>query len=118
MKRTIENLYIWQESRSVVNDIYTLMKDCRDFSFKDQIQRASISIMNNIAEGTESGSDAKYINFLNISRGSCSEVHSMLYLCEDFKICSQDERIKIQTKVKLLSVGIVNLVNYISKNKK
>lgn len=117
MKRTIENLYIWQESRSVVNDIYTLMKDCRDFSFKDQIQRASISIMNNIAEGTESGSDAKYINFLNISRGSCSEVHSMLYLCEDFKICSQEERIKIQTKVKLLSVGIVNLVNYISKNK-
>ena len=118
MKRTIENLYIWQESRSVVNDIYTLMKDCRDFSFKDQIQRASISIMNNIAEGTESGSDAKYINFLNISRGSCSEVHSMLYLCEYFKICSQEERIKIQTKVKLLSVGIVNLVNYISKNKK
>lgn len=117
MKRTIENLYIWQESRSVVNDIYTLMKDCRDFGFKDQIQRASISIMNNIAEGTESGSDAKYINFLNISRGSCSEVHSMLYLCEDFKICSQEERIKIQTKVKLLSVGIVNLVNYISKNK-
>ena len=117
MKRNIENLYIWQESRSVVNDIYTLMKDCRDFSFKDQIQRASISIMNNIAEGTESGSDAKYINFLNISRGSCSEVHSMLYLCEDFKICSQEERIKIQTKVKLLSVGIVNLVNYISKNK-
>ena len=118
MKRNIENLYIWQESRSVVNDIYTLMKDCRDFGFKDQIQRASISIMNNIAEGTESGSDAKYINFLNISRGSCSEVHSMLYLCEDFKICSQEERIKIQTKVKLLSVGIVNLVNYISKNKK
>ena len=117
MKRTIENLYIWQESRSVVNDIYTLMKDCRDIGFKDQIQRASISIMNNIAEGTESGSDAKYINFLNISRGSCSEVHSMLYLCEDFMICSQEERIKIQTKVKLLSVGIVNLVNYISKNK-
>ena len=118
MTRTIENLYIWQESRCVVNDIYTLMKDCRDFGFKDQIQRASISIMNNIAEGTESGSDAKYINFLNISRGSCSEVHSMLYLCEDFKICSQEERIKIQKKIKLLSVGIVNLINYILKNKK
>ena len=74
--------------------------------------------MNNIAEGAESGSDAKYINFLNISRGSCSEVHSMLYLCEDFKICSQEERLKIQNKVKQLSVGIVNLINYISTNKK
>ena len=111
------DLYVWKAARVVVNDIYKQMSNCKDYSFKDQLQRASISIMNNIAEGTESGSDAKYINFLNISRGSCSEVHSMLYLCEDFKICSQEERIKIQTKVKLLSVGIVNLVNYISKNK-
>jgi four helix bundle protein len=111
------DLYVWKAARVVVNDIYKQMSNCKDYSFKDQLQRATISIMNNIAEGTESGSDAKYINFLNISRGSCSEVHSMLYLCEDFKICSQEERIKIQTKVKLLSVGIVNLVNYISKNK-
>ena len=118
MIKSIEEMYIWQMSRSLVNDVYKMMSVCKDYGFKDQIQRAVISIMNNIAEGTESGSDAKYINFLNISRGSCSEVHSMLYLCEDFKICSQEERIKIQKKIKLLSVGIVNLINYISKNKK
>ena len=118
MIKSIEEMYIWQMSRSLVNDVYKMMSVCKDYGFKDQIQRAVISIMNNIAEGMESGSDAKYINFLNISRGSCSEVHSMLYLCEDFKICSQEERIKIQKKIKLLSVGIVNLINYISKNKK
>lgn len=116
--KPIETMYIWRESRVLVNDIYNMMNKCRDYSFRDQIQRAVISIMNNIAEGAESGTNAKYISFLNISKGSCAEVHSMLYLCEDFKICSQEERIKIQTKVKLLSVGIVNLVNYISKNKK
>ena len=114
MKRTIENLYIWQESRCVVNDIYTLMKDCRDFGFKDQIQRASISIMNNIAEGTESGSDAKYINFLNISRGSCSEVRSMLYLCEDFKYCNKEERIKIQNRIKTITIGAFKLIKILN----
>ena len=49
MERNIENLYIWQEARIVVNDIYTMMQNCRDYGFKDQIQRAAISIMNNIA---------------------------------------------------------------------
>ena len=115
MKRNIENLYIWQESRSVVNDIYTLMKDCRDFGFKDQIQRASISIMNNIAEGTESGSDAKYINFLNISRGSCSEVHSMLYLCEDLEYCSTKERERLHAQLFNISSGIYKFIEYLKK---
>ena len=67
MNRSIENLYIWQLSRNVVNDIYNLMKDCKDYGFKDQIQRAAISIMNNIAEGFDSGSDKKFISYLNIS---------------------------------------------------
>ena len=65
--------------------IYAIMQNCRDYGFRDQIQRASVSIMNNIAEGLESGSDAKFVNFLNIAKGSCSEVRSMLYLCEDFR---------------------------------
>lgn len=114
MKRSIENLFIWKEARIVVNDIYELMKNCKDYAFRDQIQRAAISIMNNIAEGSESGSDAKYINFLNISKGSCSEVRSMLYLCEDFKICSSEDRIKIQEKTRILSAGISNLIQKIS----
>ena len=114
MKRGIENLFIWKEARIVVNDIYELMKNCKDYAFRDQIQRAAISIMNNIAEGSESGSDAKYINFLNISKGSCPEVRSMLYLCEDFKICSSEDRIKIQEKTRIISAGISNLIQKIS----
>lgn len=66
------------------------MKDNCDYGFKDQIQRVAVSIMNNIAEGFESGPDAKFINFLNIAKGSCSEVKSMLYLCEDLDYCSTE----------------------------
>ena len=83
MDRSFESLRVWQESRKFVNDIYDMVENCRDYGFRDQIQRAAVSIMNNIAEGCESGSDAKYIYFLNISKGSCGEVRSMLYLCED-----------------------------------
>lgn len=117
MERGIENLYIWQEARKFVNAIYKMMTTCKDWGFKDQIQRASVSIMNNIAEGSESGSDAKFINFLNIAKGSCSEVRSMLYLCEDLSFCTPDERKSLQSQLKKISTGIVNLIkNICSKN--
>ena len=114
MDRSIENLFIWNESRAVVNDIYTMMNVCKDYSFKDQLQRAAISIMNNIAEGAESGSDAKFISFLKIARGSCSEVRSMLYLCEDFNYCNKEERIIIQNRIKTITVGAFKLIKNLS----
>lgn len=91
------------------------MSNCRDYGFKDQIQRAAVSIMNNIAEGFESGSDAKFINFLNISRGSCGEVRSMLYLCEDLGFCSKDEREQLQLQLRKITSGIVKLSESLSQ---
>lgn len=91
-----------------------MMANCKDWGFKDQIQRASVSIMNNIAEGSESGSDAKFINFLNIAKGSCSEVRNMLYLCEDFSFCSPGERVSLQAQLKTISTGIVRLIDSLS----
>ncbi len=116
-ERSIENMRIWQEARVFTNDIYKMMSSCRDYGFRDQIQRATVSIMNNIAEGFESGSDSKFINFLNIAKGSCSEVKSMLYLCEDFHFCTSNEREDLVTKLLSLSGGIYNLILYL-KNKK
>ena len=115
MGRSFENLYVWQESRELINTIYKIMSSCRDYGFKDQIQRAAVSIMNNIAEGFESGSDAKFLNFLNISRGSCAEVRSMLYLCQDLGFCTKDEREQLQSQLRRITSGIVNLSDSISK---
>lgn len=114
MNRSLENLYIWQMARNVVNDIYNMMDSYKDYGFKEQLQRASISIMNNIAEGFDSGSDKKFISYLNISRGSCSEVNSMLYLCEDLKICDKEQRISIQNKIKIISSGCIKLIKSLS----
>lgn len=117
MERNFENLYIWKESRVLINSIYKMMSACRDFGFKDQIQRATVSIMNNIAEGCESGSDAKFINFLNIARGSCGEVRSMLYLCEDLSFCTTEEREMLQSQVRKITSGIRNLSDSLSRKK-
>ena len=113
--RNIENMRIWQEARAFTIVIYKMMSACHDYGFRDQIQRASVSIMNNIAEGFESGSDAKFLYFLNVAKGSCSEVKSMLYLCEDLNYCSAEERNNIMEKLLSLSGGIYNLILYLKK---
>ncbi len=118
--RNLENLRIWQETRVFVNAVYDMMLPCRDFGFKDQIQRAAVSVMNNIAEGFESGTDAQFIRYLHISKGSCSEVKSMLYLCEDRKFCTPDKRVELQSQLQSISGGIFNLIKFLENksNKK
>ena len=82
----------------------------------NQLPKGNIGLCeSNIAEGFESGSDAKYMNFLNISRGSCGEVRSMLYLCEDLGFCTKDEREQLQTQLRKITSGIVKLSDTISK---
>ena len=99
----------------LVNHIYSMMNYCRDWGFKDQIQRAAVSIMNNIAEGGDCGSVSKYIYFLNIARGSCSEVRSMTYLCEDLGFCEKAYAETLREKTLLISSGINSLVKSIKQ---
>jgi len=78
-----EELEAWQIARELANQVYEITKQesvCRDFGFVDQIRRAAISIMNNIAEGFERGSNKDFVRFLFIARGSAGEVRSLLYL--------------------------------------
>lgn len=116
MDRSFEGLRVWQQSRTFVNSIYDIMEEVKDYGFRDQIQRAAVSIMNNIAEGAESGSDAKYMNFLQISRGSCSEVRSMLYLCLDRKMIDQATFDQLKGEAISISNQIYKLIESINKS--
>ena len=118
MDRSFEGLRVWQQSRIFVNDIYDIMEEVKDYGFRDQIQRAAVSIMNNIAEGAESGSDAKYVNFLQISRGSCSEVRSMLYLCNDRKMINQETFDKLKSEAVSISNQIYRLIESINRGQR
>ena len=78
-----EDLEAWQIARELTNKIYSISRKesiRRDYGFVDQIRRAAISIMNNVAEGFERGSNKDFVRFLFIARGSAGEVRSMLYV--------------------------------------
>jgi four helix bundle protein len=80
---TFEDILAWQKARELTKDIYLITKNKKDFGYCGQLQRASVSIMNNIAEGFERRSNQELKQFLYISKGSCGEVRSMLRLGED-----------------------------------
>jgi len=86
-----EDLISWQKARGISLLVYKLFKSNRDFSFRDQLQRAVVSISNNIAEGFERKSNKELRQFLYIAKGSCGEVRSMLYLAKDLSYISQRE---------------------------
>jgi four helix bundle protein len=86
-----EDLEMWQQARAQVKGVYSAFQNCRDFSFRDQIQRAAISVMNNIAEGFERNTPKDFAHFLDQAKGSCGEVRSMFFAAEDLQYLSAAE---------------------------
>ena len=117
-KREFESLRVWQNARTLVNGIYDMMANNNDWGVRDQMQRAAVSIMNNIAEGYESGSDAKYSYFVSVAKGSCSEVRSMLYLCLDRHFCTQEQFDTLKKETIQISSQLYKLINYLNNNSK
>jgi four helix bundle protein len=75
-----EDILAWQKAQELVILIYGKLRNCKDYAFRDQLQRAAVSIMNNIEEGYERKGNKEFAKFLYIAKGSCGEVRSMLYL--------------------------------------
>ncbi|MFA6992905.1 MAG: four helix bundle protein [Candidatus Gracilibacteria bacterium] len=86
-----EDIKAWQKAKDVSIFVYKLFENSKDYSFKDQIQRASTSVMNNIAEGFERKGDKELSKFLYIAKGSCGEARSMLYLALELRYISEND---------------------------
>lgn len=86
-----EDIIAWQKSQEYAIIIYKLFQNNRDFSFRNQICDAVVSISNNIAEGFDRSSNAEFKRFLFYSMGSCNEVKSMLYLAQKLDYISLEE---------------------------
>jgi four helix bundle protein len=108
-----EDLQSWQKARLLANQVYELTRQkdfSRDFGLRDQIRRAAGSVMHNIAEGFEAGSDAEFSRFLKFARRSTSEIQSQLYLALDCNYISEEELqavYDIATEVKKLINGLI-----------
>jgi len=105
-----EEIIAWQKALDFSVLVYTAFIDLNDYSFKDQIQRAVVSIMNNIAEGFERQTDREFRQFLFIAKGSCAEVRSMIYLAESLKYLKPDDTLLLMDTSKEISKILSGLI--------
>lgn len=105
-----EDIIAWQKAQDLAVEIYSVFNSSKDFSFKDQICRATVSISNNIAEGFDRSSNTDFKRFLFISLASCSEVKSMLYLAERLNYLEKEDAEQLQMKCVEISKIISGLI--------
>jgi len=117
-----EDLTIWQDARQLLKEIYSIFMikglAQRDYGFRDQLQRAALSVMNNIAEGFERSSKADFARFLDIAKGSCGEVRSMLYVASDLRYIQKDKALGLISQFQILSKQIAALSKTLRKSNK
>ena len=115
-----EETPVWQESRKFVNFIYTLIFSNKtlknDYSLCDQLKRASYSIMLNIAEGFERGSNKDFAHFLDFAKGSSGEVRSISYIMLDNKYITTGQFNVMIEKIENISAQLASFKKYLIKN--
>jgi four helix bundle protein len=114
--KQFEDLEIWKLGRNLTNEIYKITSHgsfAKDFGLRDQIRRASVSVMSNIAEGYERGGNQELIHFLSIAKGSCGEVRCQLYVALDQEYIERKECEQLMDSLRKLSVMINNFIEYL-----
>ncbi|MFC4740308.1 four helix bundle protein [Flavobacterium ponti] len=114
-----EDIEIWNKSREICSDIEYLFENTnlgKRFSMKDQMDRSSGSIMDNIAEGFERNGNREFINFLSYSKGSCGELKSQLYRALDKKLISQIQFDEVSVKIELVKNKIGAFMKYLNNS--
>jgi four helix bundle protein len=117
MTKSFEEFEVYQKGIQLAKLIFKLLENKsfeKEFSFKDQIKRAVISITNNIAEGSEYNNNKQLIRYLKISKGSCAEVRSMLVLARELELISQLEIEKSYNLSIEISQNLSNFIKYLN----
>lgn len=112
--KRFEDIYIWKLARELCQKIHILTKRqpwCNDYRFKSQIESASGSTMDNIAEGFGRGGNKEFVNFLRISRGSAEEVKSQIIRALDKEYITRKECTEIYEICSKLSAGTKKLID-------
>jgi four helix bundle protein len=116
-----KDLKIWQIALKITKEIYDITSKkefSKDFSLRDQIRRAIISVSSNIGEDFEKNNNNEFIRFLKIAKGSIGEVRNQLYIVLAVKYIEQDEFDKLNNELIELANQVGKLISYLEKNKK
>jgi four helix bundle protein len=84
--QSFEDLEVWQRGCRLTVEVFQAFAACKNFSFRDQVQRAALSVPSNVAEGSERGSTKDFAHFLNIAKGSCGELRTQLYIARRLEL--------------------------------
>jgi len=111
---SIEEIECWQEGIKLVKQVYTLKQKTpklqKDFGFVDQLQRSAVSIPSNIAEGFERQSNQEFIHFLYISKGSCGELRTQLYIALELGYIIKADFNRLDDQCRKISGMVMNLI--------
>ena len=116
---SFEELQVWQKARQLVNEVYTVSKNSefgRDLGLQNQIRRAAVSVMSNVAEGFERGGTGEFVQFLSLAKGSAGEVRSQLYVAHDQGYLSLEEFDQLASLAIDTSRLISGLMSYLRKS--
>lgn len=114
-----EDIEAWKISRQLTNSVYAQSNQAgfnRDFGLRDQIRRASVSVMSNVAEGFESRTDVQFINFLGMARASAGEVRAQLYIALDQKYISEEQFKDTYAMAETCARQIAKFIKYLEAN--
>jgi four helix bundle protein len=106
-----EDLEVWKKSFHLSVEIFKTFKDCKDYGFRDQISRASLSIPSNIAEGYERDSNKDFIRFLYIAKGSSGELRAQLYIAIEIGYLKEEQGMRFVDQAKEISYMLHGLIS-------
>ena len=114
--KRFEELVVYQRTRALVKEVYALTRRpafAKDWDLADQIRRAAVSIMSNIAEGFERGSNVEFVQFLYIAKGSCGEVRAQLTVAMDQGYVTEAECERLSDTCRVISGMLSSFINYL-----
>lgn len=117
----LNEINVWTESMKLPTAIYKVVnanpKFTRDFGLKEQIQRSAVSIPSNIAEGFERETNAEFIRFLYIAKGSCAELKTQIIIAREVDYIDQSKSVELLDTCDHISIMIFKLIDYLKKNR-
>ena len=117
--KKFEDLEVWIAAKDTSVMIYKITETenlRKDFGLKDQIRRASISVISNIAEGFERNGNKEFIQFLSIAKGSAGEVRAQLYIIKELNFINEEEFVLLYEKVTQVSKMLSGFINYLKQS--
>ena len=108
--QSFEDLIIWRDSMELCTNIYTLLRECRDYGLRDQLQRSAVSIPSNISEGFELHTNKAFIRHLFIAKGSCGELRTQILIAIHQNYIREKEGVQLIDRAKKLSSMIYHFI--------